>query len=133
MIYVFDSSAVIALFRDEPGYDRVENILYDDKNQCFIHAINLCEIYYDSFRHKSKEYAEMVVLDLLKAGVVSREDFDPTFWRKVGRLKAVHRASLADFCGAVLTDRLDGIFLTADHHEFDKLAAESICKVEFIR
>ena len=98
-----------------------------------MHAINLCEVFFDSIRFKTKEYAEMVVLDVLKAGVALRDDFDVAFWKEVGRLKAVRLASLANFCGVELTRRLGGTFLTADHREFDRIAQDSVCRVQFIR
>lgn len=133
MIKVLDSSAVITFFHNEVGADVVENLLLDKQNECFIHAINLCEVYYDGIRRTDEVYAEKITGDLIVAGVTVREDFDESFWKEVGRLKAKYRASLADFCGIVLTNRLGGTFITADHHELDKIAADGVCQIHFIR
>jgi hypothetical protein len=51
----------------------------------------------------------------------------------VGKLKAQHRASLADFCAVALTNRIGGTLLTSDHHELDVIAAAGICPITFIR
>lgn len=133
MIKILDSSAVISFFQNEVGANIVENILLDKQNQCFIHAINSCEVYYDAIRRIDEIYAEKIIGDLVTAGVEIQEDFDQSFWKEVGRLKARYRASLADFCGIVLTLRVGGTFITADHHELDKLASDGVCPIQFIR
>jgi hypothetical protein len=89
--------------------------------------------FYDSIRYKTEEYAELIVLDILRAGVILRDDFDLAFWKEVGRLKAVHKASLADLCGLELARRLGGMFLTADHHEFDTILETEGFPISFIR
>ena len=133
MIYILDSSAMVAFLNGETGADVVERILTDKSNDCFAHAINLCEFYYDAIRAVDEKYAQASLTALSAANVVERNDFDTDFWKEVARLKATHKASLADFCGIVLTNKLGGTFLTADHHELDKLAANKVCSIEFIR
>lgn len=133
MIQVLDSSAMIAYLRKEVGAIVVHQILTDPANQCFAHAINLTEVYYDIIRISGEADAEQAIKDLFLLGVQAREDFDASFWKEVGRLKAKYRASLADFCGIVLTLRLGGTFITADHHELDKLAVDGVCPIQFIR
>ncbi len=43
---MLDASAIIAYLRDEPGADKVEDLLANDDEVCIAHAINLCETYY---------------------------------------------------------------------------------------
>ena len=45
----------------------------------------------------------------------------------------LRRVSLADCFAIELTQRMNGVVLTADHHEFDVLAAQSLCRISFIR
>ena len=132
IIQVLDSSAMIAHLRLEAGAAIVKQVLADPYIKCFSHAINMAEVYYDTIRFSNETAAEQAIQDLLLLGVLVREDFDESFWKEVGRLKAKYRASLADFCGVVLTNTLGGTFLTADHHEFDKLAADKVCAIQFI-
>lgn len=133
MIYVLDANAMIALLRREPGGDAVADRFAESGATCHAHAINLCEVYYTFHREESEAAATGVILDLKNLGVIERNDFDEAFWKEVGRLKATHRASIADFCAVVLTNRLGGTLLTSDHHELDPLATAGVCRIEFIR
>lgn len=133
MIYVLDSSAMIALANDEPGSDVVEALLTDPQNRCYAHAINLCEVFYDSYRRSSEARASELITELLE-DVIERRDLDGTFWQHVGKLKAIHRkVSLADCFALSLTLRLGGELVTSDHHELDALAAAGVCPIKFFR
>lgn len=133
IIKILDSSAMIAYLRKEKGADVVKQILTDPTVECYAHAINLCEVYYDALRVGGVTEAEKSMQDLFALKVIERNDFDEAFWKEVAHLKANHRASLADFCAVVLANRLNGTFLTADHHEFDKIAQDKVCSIQFIR
>ena len=50
MTFVFDACSLIAYLRDEEGADAVEALLLDRYNICLMHAVNLCEVYYDFLR-----------------------------------------------------------------------------------
>jgi uncharacterized protein with PIN domain len=52
-----DASAPIAFLRDEPGADVVEDIMSAPEN-CYVHALNVCEVYYDFFRASNQDAAE---------------------------------------------------------------------------
>ncbi len=133
IVQVLDSSAMIAYLRKETGALVVERIITDPKNVCYAHAINLCEVFYDALRVGGPVKAEAFLEDLFLLGITERNDFDTDFWKEVGRLKASYRASLADFCGVVMTNRLNGTFLTADRRDFEKIVAANVCPVQFIR
>src|SRR5947208_180231 len=115
LVKILDSSAMIAYLRSEAGASVVDQAITDVNNVCYAHAINLCEVYYDAIRVGGIVDAEKSLSDLFALGVLERNDFDTNFWKEVGRLKANHKASLADFCGVALANRLNGVFLTADH------------------
>jgi PIN domain nuclease of toxin-antitoxin system len=132
MSAVFDASALISFLRDEPGASAVQNLL--SLPQSYVHALNLCEVYYDFWRAATQEAAESAITDLIALGIVERNDMDSEFWREVGHLKAIHRrVSLADCCALALANRLDAILVSADRHEFEPLLAAGICRIELIR
>ncbi|MDQ3012616.1 MAG: PIN domain-containing protein [Acidobacteriota bacterium] len=134
MIYVLDSSAMIALANNELGADVVADLLADPQHKCFAHAINLCEVFYDAMRRSSEAQALKIIADLRGLGVIERRDLGPAFWQEAGSLKAIHRrVSLADCCALALTLRLSGELVTSDHHELDILAAAGICPIKFFR
>lgn len=133
MIYVLDACAVIAFLTGEGGADVVENALLDANSQCMIHAINLCEVYYDFHRAGGESAADGAVADMRTLGLAERDDFDEPFWKEAGKLKAGGKISLADCFAVALTNRVGGTLLTSDHHELDRVAAAGICSVTFIR
>lgn len=134
MIYILDSSAMIALANNEPGADVVDSLLADPQNDCYTHAINLCEVFYDTIRRSDEAQALRLIADLPGLGVIERRDLDELFWQQAGRLKAIYRrVSLADCCALALTLRLNGELVTSDHHELDALAAAGVCPIKFFR
>ncbi len=134
MIYVFDAGARVAYLRDEPGADTVEEVLQDAGNVCAVHAVNLCEVYYDGCRRDGVDVAKKVIENMLSRGLRLREDMDPEFWQTAGRIKATHkRVSLADCFAIAVARRLGAAILTTDHHEFDAVAQAQLCAVTFIR
>jgi PIN domain nuclease of toxin-antitoxin system len=133
MIYVLDASAIIAWLRNEPGADVVDTAIKDLNSQCVAHAINLCEVYYDAHRKAGEAHAESVISDLVAVGVIERNDFDQTFWKEAGKLKAGGGISLPDCFAITLTNLVGGVLLTSDHGEMDKIAAAGICNITFIR
>ena len=84
-VKILDSSAMIAYLRKEPGEAVVEQILTDPTINCFAHAINLCEVYYDALRVGGAVEAEKSMQDLFALGVIERNDFDQAFWKEVAR------------------------------------------------
>ena len=133
MIYVFDSTAMIAFLTNEQGADVVEEILTEPGAVCLAHAINLCEIWYQAFRNGGEAVADQTANLLNSLGIITRNDFDTAFWREAGKLKGRHRMSLADAIGLALTLRVEGEFLTSDHHELDPVAIAGICPITFFR
>ena len=134
MNYALDASAMIAFVSAKPGGDLVEELLADSRNQCYAHAANLCEVYYDACRRIGRDSAASLITDLSTSGVRFRSDMDLEFWQRAGRLKAeVRRISLADCFGFALSLVLDAEFVTADRHEMEVLMSEPDYKIRMIR
>lgn len=132
--YVFDASALIAILRNEPGGAHAAAIIDDPKSTCYVHAINLCEIFYGIRREKGEQYAQVRLSEIRDTALSTREDFDDAFWQEAGRLKSDYkRVSLADCFCAALANRLGAEVVTSDHHEMEALADAQACAVHFIR
>ncbi len=132
MRLVMDSSAMLALLRLEEGASNVEALLTD--NECSVHAVNLCEVYYGFRREKGHEAAEAALDAFALTGLETREDLDPAFWQLAAIYKCDHRrVSLADCFGLALANRMNAEFVTTDHHEIDALVELGLCRVRFIR
>jgi predicted nucleic acid-binding protein len=125
---------MIAYLRGEAGGQLVRDVLRDPAHRCFAHVINLCEVYYEFHRAEGESVAVEALQDLEAAGVARREDNSVSFCQAVGALKATRRRiSLADCFAVTLANTVNGTLLSADHHEFDSLAASGECKVALIR
>jgi predicted nucleic acid-binding protein len=134
VIYVFDASAMIALLRDEPGAPVVRSLLASPDSDCFAHALNLCEVFYDLHRERGEAAAQGALTTLAGLGIFPREDMDAAFWQSAGRVKSVHRrVSLADCCAIALARRVAGELVTTDHSEMDPIAAAGVLSIHFIR
>jgi predicted nucleic acid-binding protein len=133
-LYVFDSSAVIAFLQREPGAEVVAEILKVPQSRCLIHAINVCEVYYDVYRRGSEEDAAGLEEILITTGLTLVEAIPSPHWQTAGKLKAQwRRISLADCIALALALLENGTVLTSDHHELDQIAEAAICPIRFIR
>lgn len=135
MRYVLDACAIISLIKDEDGALIVRQALEAEHNVCLVHAVNLCEVYYDCLRCHGNDSAEKLLTNLIEAGLILRDDMDMDFWKSAGHLKARGRISLADCFAVSLAEREDAVLLTSDHHEFEPLLALPVftAQVQFIR
>lgn len=127
---VLDACAVIAFLRDEDGAEKVEDFLL--KDECYLHIINLCEVYYDALkRNESEEQANQIVEDLREAGVIFYEGLNE-IWKNVAKIKANYKIPLADCFALSLAVHLNAKLVTTDHTDFDPLANDGY-PIEFIR
>jgi predicted nucleic acid-binding protein len=133
MVLVLDACALIAYIRDEQGAERVESLLVDQQNQCYVHAINMCEVYYLLFRAFGEARAKQAVDDIRGAGVQVYEHVSEALWMDAGHLKAVLGIPIADSYVAALSRALGGEVVTTDHTDFDEIARGGFCTVQFIR
>lgn len=132
-IEVMDACALIAYLKQEPGGSEVERLLDDPDRECYVHAVNLCEVYYQIMRSSDEKTAQLS-LDLIRAaGLIILEDMDEVFWKAVAQIKARGKISLADCFCLCLAIRLGGRVVTSDHGEFDPLVPLELCPILFIR
>lgn len=135
MRYVLDACALLAFVRNEEGALIVREALESENNVCLVHAVNLCEVYYDCLRCYGNDATEKLLADFIESGLLLRDDMDVEFWKAAGKLKARGRISLADCYAITLAVREDAVLLTSDRHEFEPLLAIPgfPAQVQFIR
>ncbi len=88
MTTVLDASALIAFLGMEQGALVVRQTLRDNSGACYVHAVNLCEVYYHVVRVRDTSTAQRAIQLLGRAGIIVREDMDAAFWQDAGWLKA---------------------------------------------
>jgi predicted nucleic acid-binding protein len=129
---VFDSFALIALFRKEKGYEEVIDWLskISPEHPGFMSIINLGEVYYMTCRKQSVEKAELALQSSLQLQLEFIDaDFDLTY--RAAQLKSNYKLSFADAFAAALTIQKKGTLITGDP-EFENLRKEKDFKVHFI-
>ena len=136
-VFIFDACAVIALIHGETGAGTVASLLGGPKNRCRLHAINLCEVFYDGLRRDgitSAADAGRLEELLAKSGLEIETEVSRPLWESAGQIKAeFRRISLADSFALALALQEKGTLVTSDHHEFDPIAATGICPIRFFR
>jgi predicted nucleic acid-binding protein len=132
-VYVFDAEAIIAFLYDEPGHDRVGDILDEVEAgdaEGLLSETNASEVYYLVARYEgtsdgkptpaSLRAADRDIRTLTRRGVaIERAD-----WRLAGEVKADGNMSLADaYVGALAYDR-DATLIAGGDDDFDALPVD---------
>ena len=134
--YIMDACALVALLQNEAGADKVADIINAANRVEVIivmNKLNLLEVYYDAYRSRGKEKADMMLFELKKLPVVINSEISDKIFEEAGRLKASYKISLADSIVLAETSVSGGLLLTADHHEFDIIEKQEKIKFEWIR
>jgi PIN domain nuclease of toxin-antitoxin system len=83
MIYIHDASALIAYLRNEPGAQGIADVLLEQDSRHFVHAVNLCEVYYNAIRASGQVDAETALTELASLSLVTRHDLDDLCGRRL--------------------------------------------------
>ncbi|MDE1767030.1 MAG: PIN domain-containing protein [Thaumarchaeota archaeon] len=121
MSLVFDTQALLVLYLDEDGADRVAELLgqvLGGKIKGYMNIINMAELYYILGR-KSPKIAEEKERNIRSFGVKLVQVRDNSLWKEAAMLKASHRLSLADAFAAATAKTLKSKLVTGDDEEFE--------------
>jgi len=120
--YVMDSYAMIAYFEDEPGADRVAQVLrqlIQGKAKGFMSVVNWGEVYYNTMREQGVAEAEKVIVQLDKFPIQMVEVSKDLAY-EAAKLKGKYRIAYADCFAVALSLKLGASLVTGDP-EFKKL------------
>jgi len=134
--YVLDACALIALLQEESGADKVSAVLNSADNgeaEIVMHKVNFLEVYYDAYRSRGKEQANLMWTEFRRLPVSINAEISDEIFAEAGRLKASHRISLADSISLAQAIVFDGELLTADHHEFDIIEGNEPVRFFWVR
>ena len=122
--YVLDACAIIALFRNEAGAEKVAEIIneaFNGESFVAINKINALEIYYDILRDYGKIAADEFLEALEKLPISIQDKITNPLFKEAGRFKAYYKISLADSIALAEASINNFALVTADHHEFDAI------------
>jgi len=119
VLYLLDTSALLTFIEDEPGSDRVEEVLKDAA--ILLPWPVLMETYYITLQEKGRAEADRryALLRQLRAEILWA--MDEPILLTAARLKAEHHISLADAVVAAFAIRNNAVLIHKDP-EFDALA-----------
>ena len=135
-VYVFDTCALIALINQENGSDVVSDLLKNaemNKVSVKIHAVNLCEIYYDCLRRNGTKIADALLKAVKMMPMELVDNINIKLLKKAGEIKATEKVSLADAFAVGLAIVSKARLVTSDHHEIGPLDRKGIVKVLWFR
>ena len=120
--YVLDSYAILAILENQPGADRVSEVIASPDAAIFMSVVNLGEVLYIVERRRSRQAAA----DVAQAIIATEEIrlVDATFERAqiTAGFKALGGLSYADCFAVALAKEVSGTILTGDP-EFTKAGA----------
>ncbi|MCL2378409.1 MAG: type II toxin-antitoxin system VapC family toxin [Defluviitaleaceae bacterium] len=134
--YVLDANALIALLQDEPGAEKVSDVInaaYKGDAVIIMHKANLLEVYYDAYRYRGKEQADLMLAEVEKCPIQINAEITDEIFTEAGRLKATYKMSFADSFALAQASVSGGALLTSDHHEFDVIEGNESIKFFWIR
>lgn len=123
---VLDSYALIAYFEDEPGAEKVEQLLLEaesGKTALLMSVVNWGEVYYILYRSKGEQAAEEAKL-VMEQLPITLVEADKSLTYQAARLKAKYAVAWGDCFAAALAMVNKSQVLTGDP-EFEKLERES--------
>lgn len=127
--YVFDTEAIIAYLYNEPGHQRVAELLnqvFSGDSKGFISEMNATEIYYLIARYNGEEerpteislqQADQNLRSLARQGI----QIERAGWRIAARVKAYGRISLADAYTVSLTYEQEATLVAGADDDFTTL------------
>lgn len=126
-VYVLDSWALMAFFRDEPAAEQVEHILEQSaagRHRLLLSVINWGEIYYSIQRTEGEKIAEQKAREIaaLPIEIVPVES-DLVLARQAARFKATKKMAYADCFAAALAKIRKAALITGDQ-EFKQVEGE---------
>jgi len=130
--YVMDTSALLALFKDEEGAQKVEDILEaceDGRSVACLPFMSLMEFEYTTLREKDRPTTERA-LSIIQAWPVKRMESSPKWGRRAAWVKSQVSLSLADAWNAALALMLDAELVHKDP-EFDQVPGLKHCRLPY--
>ena len=135
MIYVLDACALIAVFNNEASSCKVRDLLLESlsgKTEIIMSPINLTEVYYDMINTLGFKRANEIY-KWIKAAIFIPDKISDSIILEAGRLKSKYRCSLGDAYGLATATEFKGQFVTADHHELEKIEKQESIKFFWFR
>ena len=135
-IYILDACALIALLAGEPGAENVGKIIQDaiDGNiNVKINQINLLEVYYKICNVYNQDEANKVIEKIREFPIEIIIGLKENVFSEAGRIKSKHKIPLGDSIAVAECIVCEGILVTSDHNDIEKIEEAENIKVNWFR
>jgi predicted nucleic acid-binding protein len=135
-LFVLDSCALIAFFREEEGAKLIAKIFEnstEERSVVYIHKTTIAEVYYDTLRFAGKEEADRILKVLATLPISPAALFDNNFIKRIGYFKVHYKVSFADCFVLALAAVKGAMVVSSDHHEFDEIDKSGVLSFKWIR
>ena len=115
--YVLDACAIIALAKQEQGYETVASLFtkaINNKASLFIHQINLLEVYNYISKHHNSQAADAMSDEIKKLPITVVKDFNMKY---ASRFFIAHKVSMADSIALATAQEYNAKLVTVDYHD----------------
>ena len=122
MNYILDACALIALFKQEKGADKIEALFEEastGQTVIYMNIINLIEVHYCFYRVLGREKSGLILEQIYTMPIQLIDTIDAEIFSETSRLKAQYAIPLGDSIG--LATAMGGTFVTADHSDFTEI------------
>lgn len=127
---VFDASALTTFLRNEPGADKVEDMIVEAKEQgtaLLVTSVNLGEVWYVVARYRND--ADMAISSLMNLGLL-HVDVTWSIAREAASLRVKYKLPYGDCCAAALAKINRMPLVTCD---YDFKAFEREVKIQWVK
>lgn len=124
MNYILDACALIALFKQEKGADKIEALFEEamtGQTVIYMNIINLIEVHYCFYRTLGREKSGLILEQAYTMPIRFIETIDAEIFSETSRLKAQYAIPLGDSVGLATAIKMGGTFVTADHSDFTEI------------
>ncbi|HXE74743.1 MAG TPA: type II toxin-antitoxin system VapC family toxin [Candidatus Xenobia bacterium] len=129
--YVLDANALMALFEDRPGAEKVQELIAraaETQNFLLMSVVNWGEVYYSYWRDRGEDVANDRIRTIAQLPI-EVVDVDMEVTRLAASLKARHKLPYADCFAAALATTRRAQLVTGDH---DFRALDSSVQVHWL-
>jgi predicted nucleic acid-binding protein len=134
--FVLDACALIALLAGESGTENVKKIIQDavDGNVTLkINQINLLEVYYKICNVYNQDEANRTMKKLKEFPIEIIIGLKEDVFNEAGKIKSKYKIPLGDSIAVAECIIGNGILVTSDHHDFEKIEKKENLKINWFR
>jgi predicted nucleic acid-binding protein len=125
--YILDSFAILAYLEDEPGAQKVEELLEQREIPLYVCTISLGEVLYLLLREEEETVAQQDLAKIQQSAIL-QIDTDWPLIEQAAKIKAGGGLSFADCFVVATAQRVHGVVVTGDP-EFQKPEGQGLVQV----